>query len=141
MMWIHPLLQFACMFFAFYVLYLGYVRFLALHRGVKGVFAWKRHVALGLAVMITWLAGLALGGGMAWLNWNTVMVTGWHYRVALVMIPLIAFGLGSGYVLDKYKKKRQALPLAHAVNNAVLVVLALAQLASGVKVIRDFILP
>jgi len=140
MMWIHPILQFTCLFFAVYVLYLGYARFNALHRGLKGVFAWKRHVSLGLAVMITWLAGLALGGGMAWLNWNMVMITGWHYRVALIMIPLIIFGLASGYVMDKYKKKRSALPLAHAINNAVLVLLTVAQLITGIGVIRDFIL-
>ena len=140
MMWIHPALQFTALLFSVYVLYLGYARFQSLHRGVKGVFAWKRHVALGLAVMIAWLAGFALGGGMAWWSCHIVMITGWHYKIALTMFPLLIFGLASGYVMDKRKKKRSALPLAHAINNAVLVLLAACQLATGIGVIRSLVL-
>jgi len=141
MMWIHPALQGLGLLLSIYVLYLGYARFLVLHRGVKGVFAWKRHVALGLVAMAIWPAGLALGGGMAWWNWHTVMITGRHYQVALIMLPPLLFGLASGYVMDKHKKKRGALPLAHAINNALLVLLAVVQLITGIGVIRDFILP
>ena len=141
MMWIHPALQGLGLLLSIYVLYLGYARFLVLHRGVKGVFAWKRHVALGLVAMAIWPAGLALGGGMAWWNWHTVMITGRHYQVSLIMLPPLLFGLASGYVMDKHKKKRGALPLAHAINNALLVLLAVVQLITGIGVIRDFILP
>jgi hypothetical protein len=141
MLWIHPVLQCIGLLLSFYVLYLGYARFLVLHRGMKGVFAWKRHVALGLTVMAIWPAGFALGGGMAWWRWHIVMITGWHYQVALIMVPLLIFGLASGYVMDKHKKKRNALPLAHAINNAVLVLLAVCQLISGIGVIRSLVLP
>ena len=105
------------------------------------VFPWKRHVTLGALTITLWLAGLALGLGMAWWTWKVVFITGAHYITALVMAPLLVFGLVSGHVMDKHKARRKVLPLAHGLNNMALVALALMQLATGIKVIADMLLP
>lgn len=141
-MWVHPVAQTLSILFSLYVLYLGYVRFAFAHLKKKGkMFQWKRHVQIGTAVMATWLLVMLLGLLMAKLEWSATGVTGAHYTIALIMTPLIVFGYFSGLLMDKRKARRTKLPLAHAINNAALCLLALAQLGTGVKVIRDFMLP
>ena len=140
-MWIHPVLQTAAVLLSLYVLYLGFVRFRFAHLGHKGIiFQWKRHVTQGTAVMITWALAFVIGLGAAWYTWKSVFITDLHYQGALLMLPLIAFGLGSGLVMDRVKAKRRLLPLAHGIVNAVLVLLALLQLATGIFVLRDMVL-
>jgi len=140
-MWIHPPLQTLAALLSLYVLYLGFVRFRFAHLGHKGIiFQWKRHVAQGIAVMVTWVLAFVIGLGAAWTNWHVVGVTELHYQVALVMIPLICFGLASGYYMDKVKAKRTILPLAHGAVNALLVILALWQLWTGIGILRDMVL-
>ncbi len=141
MMWLHPALQFLSLLLSVYVLFLGYARFKALHQGIKGLFQWKRHVLLGTVVLFVWTVGMSLGLSMARLSWNTILITGLHWQVGLTMLPLAIFGYVSGLVMDKKKAKRTALPLAHAVNNLVLVLLATTQLVTGIGIIRDFLIP
>ena len=140
MMLVHPGVQLLSSLLSLYVLYLGYQRFLAAHLQKKRVFAWKRHVAVGRAVMIVWLAGFGLGLGMAWWAWKTFFLTGAHAWVGATMVPLIVFGYLSGHVMDVRKKKRRALPLVHMANNAILVALALWQLATGVIILKNLVL-
>ena len=141
MLWIHPLLQFTALLIAIYVLYLGYQRFAATRLGKKGPFAWKRHVRLGSLAIFIWLPGLGLGLLLAWLSWSNIAITGVHFVVAMIMIPFIIFGYTSGWVMDRHKAKRTVLPLLHGANNLLLVLLTLAQLGTGLLVIRDFVLP
>ncbi len=140
-MWIHPALQVAALVLGLYALHLGWRRFAFAHLGRKIMFPWKRHVALGSLVLAIWLAGLILGLSMAYHAWSMVFITGLHYQTALAMLPLLAFGYLSGRVMDKHKAKRKALPLAHAANNLLLVLMALSQLATGAIIIRDYLLP
>ncbi|GAB6124408.1 DUF4079 family protein [Humidesulfovibrio idahonensis] len=140
-MWIHPLLQTLAVLLSLYVLYLGFVRFRFAHLGHKGiVFQWKRHVNQGIAVMGTWALAFVIGLGAAWMNWHVVGITETHYAVALVMLPLVLFGLGSGFLMDRVKAKRKLLPLAHGAVNALLVALALWQLWTGIGILRDMVL-
>jgi len=140
-MWIHPVLQTLALGLSFFVLYLGWVRFSFAHLGAKGVvFAWKQHVLLGKLVLCVWALAFVIGLGAAWLSWKSVFVTDHHYLVALGMLPLIAFGLGTGLVMDRTKAKRTTLPLAHAFANALLVILALYQLYTGLIILRDMVL-
>ena len=44
-------------------------------------------------------------------------------------------------MLDKVKKRRTVLPLVHGANNALLLALALAQIWTGIEVVRLFLLP
>lgn len=140
-MWIHPVLQTLAVILSLYVLYLGVVRFRFAHLGHKGIiFQWKRHVQQGAAVMIVWALAFVIGLGAAWSGWGSVFITDAHYQVALVMLPLIIFGLGSGWFMDKNKARRSALPLAHGIVNALLVLMALYQLYTGVIIMRDMVL-
>lgn len=141
MLWIHPILQTLAFALSLYVLYLGWLRFQASHMGRKVLFPWKRHVQQGAAVMVVWCLGFVIGLGAAWLNWNIVLITGWHHRLALVMIPFLIFGLASGVIMDKRKKKRRLLPLLHGINNTLLVAAVTVQLYTGILVIRDYMLP
>jgi len=141
LMWIHPVLQTLAVLLSLSVLYLGITRFRFTHLGHKGiVFKWKRHVAQGIAVMSTWLLAFAIGLGAAWNAWSVVGVTGTHYLAALLMLPLIGFGLGSGVVMDKVKTRRKMLPLVHGIVNTLLVALSLWQLTTGIVILRDMVL-
>jgi len=140
-MWIHPVLQTLAVLASLFVLYLGFVRFRFAHLGHKGViFQWKRHVQLGIAVMSTWALAFVIGLGAAWLEWKSMFITDLHYQLGIVMLPLLVFGLGSGFLMDRVKAKRPLLPLAHAAVNALLVLMALAQLYTGVIILRDMVL-
>ena len=61
-------------------------------------------------------------------------------QLGLAMLPMIILGLGSGFVMDRVKAKRRLLPLAHGAVNALLVLLALCQLYTGIAIIRDMLL-
>ena len=140
-MWIHPVLQTLAVLLSLYVLYLGFVRFRFAHLGHKGIiFQWKRHVQQGAAVMIVWALAFVIGLGAAWTSWHAIGITELHYQLGLVMLPLILFGLGSGFVMDRVKAKRKLLPLAHGAVNALLVLMALCQLYTGIAIIRDMLL-
>ena len=142
MLWIHPLIALTAGAAAVYVLYLGFVRFQALHLGKKGVqFLWKRHVGLGALAIAGWTASLLFGLGGAWYGWNAVLITGQHHLTALVMVPLMLFGYLSGRIMDKTKKRRRHLPLAHGLCNALLVILAVYQAVSGAELVTAFLLP
>lgn len=141
MMWMHPVLQMLAVLASLYVVYLGYTRFVVLHLGRKGPFQWKRHVQVGTGVMAVWMIGLGLGLFMAKTAWKSTFITGLHWQMALAMVPLAVFGYASGLVMDRNKARRTALPLAHAVNNTLLVAMALTQLATGILVLRDYVLP
>jgi hypothetical protein len=139
-MWLHPVLQSTALILGLYTLYLGWRRFAFAHLGHKVMFPWKRHVILGSVVLAVWGPGLLLGLGMAWEAWNMVFLTGLHYQVAMAMTPLMVFGYLSGLVMHRHKAKRRVLPLAHAVNNLLLVLMALSQLATGVLIVREYLL-
>jgi hypothetical protein len=140
-MWIHPILQTLALLLSLYVLYLGWARFSFAHLGTKGViFAWKRHVQLGILVLCGWGLDFVVGLGAAWWGWQSVFITGHHYQVGIAMVPLILFGMGSGFYMDRNKARRVALPLAHGAANALLVVLALYQFYTGVIILRDMVL-
>jgi hypothetical protein len=53
---------------------------------------------------------------------------------------MILFGLLSGYIMNKTRKKRSVLPLAHGINNLILTLLALTQMITGWGVIKLFVL-
>jgi hypothetical protein len=141
LLWIHPVLQALATLSALHVLHLGWVRFQSAHMGRKGgVFQWKTHVRQGVIAMALWTAGLAGGMWAAQQTWTVLGITGTHYWVGLCMLPLMAFGLATGWRMDKVKARRRALPLLHGAANLLLVLLALWQVATGVVILRDMVL-
>ena len=139
--WIHPVIQALATVLGLYVLFLGWSRFQAAFMGRKKMFQWKRHVALGKVATALWALGLLTGLWATHTAWMTLFVTGGHAFAGLAMVPFLALAWASGWVMDTHKKRRKALPLAHAVNGLVLALLALYQVWSGIGVLRDFVIP
>jgi hypothetical protein len=140
MLWIHPLLQLAATGLALYVLSLGWVRFQVNHLGKKGKFMWADHVRLGKYTHIMWMGGLVLGQYAVAQYWGDNGITGNHFLFGQLMMPCIAAGYVTGFIMDRNKKKRPYMPLVHGVFNMLAVLLALFQVVTGVVVIRDFML-
>jgi uncharacterized membrane protein YozB (DUF420 family) len=140
MLWFHPVLQCFATLVGLYAAFLGMQRFASRHLGKKMAFAWKRHVAVGLTAVVLWLGGMAGGLTVARLKWKVNFVTGDHYHIALVMLPLLLFALWSGLLMDRRRKARTMLPLLHGLGNLLLVTLAVTQVCTGWRVIKDFIL-
>jgi len=73
-------------------------------------------------------------------TWHGFLVTGTHGKVALVMLPLVLFGLFSGLYMDLRKKNRTLLPLLHGINNMVVLALAGYQITTGWWVVNVYVL-
>ncbi|PKN43499.1 MAG: DUF4079 domain-containing protein [Deltaproteobacteria bacterium HGW-Deltaproteobacteria-18] len=140
MLWIHPLLQLVATGLALYVLSLGWPRFQANHLGKKGKFMWAEHVRFGKYAHILWMSGLVLGLYAVAQHWGQNTITGNHYWIGQLMMPCIAGGYITGVIMDRNRKKRRYLPLAHAVFNTLAVLLALAEVVTGIGVIRLFLM-
>ena len=141
MLWIHPVLQLAATVLAVYVFSLGWVRFRANHLGKPGKFMWAGHVKLGKITHILWMAGLVLGQYAVMQEWGNNGVTGNHFFIGQTMMPCIAGGYVTGWIMDRERKKRRYMPLVHGVFNTLALLLALAQVATGWGVIQEFLLP
>jgi hypothetical protein len=139
MLFIHPVLQLLATGVALYALYLGINRILLLHFQQKTLFHWKHHVFMGSASLLLWIAGVLGGISMVYLYWHSFLMTGIHGKTALVMVPLLLFGLASGIYMNRIKKKRRFLPLLHGANNLVVIILALSQIRTGWWVLTTYV--
>lgn len=139
-MWIHPIIQSVAMLLGIYVLYMGILRFRLQHMGIKHFFNWKLHVKLGKIVHGLWLLGFGLGLFMAHYAWGSINLTGGHFLVGVIMVPVIIVALISGLILEKPKGKRATLALLHGVCNLILFFLACYQAYSAIEVIELFLL-
>lgn len=138
---LHPVLQLCAIVLAWYVFWLGFKRFRVLHLGQTQVsFNWKRHVLLGKIALCLLLLGALGGMGMVYLHWRRVFIAGIHAEIAMVIVPLGLFGLASGIFMDLKKKNRTLLPAIHGINNAVLLLLTIAQIISGIGIYRSYVL-
>jgi len=104
------------------------------------MFKWKRHVLFGAIALSALLIGMFGGMTLVYLYWKTFLMTGAHGRTAMVMLPLLLFGLGSGILMNRVKKKRKILPLIHGINNLILILLALSQIKTGWWVYTIYVL-
>ena len=136
----HPIWQAAATVLAATALAEGLKRFRFLHLKQKTNFNWKKHVRTGQLALAGWALGWAGGFITVKMNWPGVFVTGPHALIALIMAPLLIFGLASGLYLDRVKKKRKALPLIHGINNALLILLALVQVQTGWEAFKNLVL-
>lgn len=106
----------------------------------KTPFLWKQHVSLGIVSLATFIAGMAGGLLAVYTYWRSYLITGLHAKVAIVLLPLMIFGLLSGLYMNAKKKKRRWLPILHAANNAILMILAFTQIVTGWKILRNYVL-
>ena len=140
MLLIHPLIQLAATLVAFYVFLTGLQRYRMLHLGKKTTFPWRRHVLMGAGVILIWFGGLIGGVLMVKQYWYAYFITGVHGKIGLLMLPFMAFGMVSGLYMNRVRKKRKILPRLHALNNTILLLLAVSQVFSGWHVYRVFVL-
>lgn len=140
MLFVHPALQLLSMVVAIYALFLGIQRFRSLHLHRKTSFNWKRHLYMGSASLLLWTAGVFGGVSMVYLYWDSFLMTGAHGKTALVMLPLMLFGLITGIYMHRVKKKRTYLPLLHGLNNLVVIILAFSQIRTGWWVLTVYVL-
>ena len=136
---IHPIIQAAMILAMVYVWWLGSRRFLMLHLERKTKFNWRRHVRVGVVVLVVASAGLVAGLYMGKDLWYRYLASGLHGYFALVSIPLILFGLISGLYMNARKRPRRILPLIHAVNNTVLLGLFMALAVTGIGLYLELI--
>ena len=54
------------------------------------------------------------------------------------IIGLAILGLITGYIMNRYKKKRKILPLIHGAINVLLIILVAVECYTGVQVWKDF---
>lgn len=137
---IHPILQSVGILIALYVMKLGIPRFQMIHLKQKARFNWKLHVRFGIIAMTIWVFGIFGGLYIVKTSWYSLLITGGHANVGLLMIPFILFALGSGLYMDRKKKKRRILPLIHAICNTVMLLLALSQIYTGIGAYRTYVL-
>ena len=97
-------------------------------------------MVLGEIALGVLLAGMAGGIFVVYITWHGLFITGIHGMVALVMVPLIIFGIISGLYMNHTKRKRRILPFIHGLNNLVILLMAISQIISGLWVYRVFVL-
>ena len=136
LMWTHPPLQAVAALIGVVAMWQGWKR-VAMQFGKKIIFPWKQHVRLGTWGLMLWTLG-ALGFYVTHDIFGSTHITGLHAMLAWPALLLSLFGLGSGYIMDRYKKKRKWLPIAHGAVNAVLLAIVLAECVTGYTLLSSF---
>ena len=138
LIWLHPLMQVVAAIIGLWALWQGWKRF-SMTRGKRVIFPWKQHVRLGSVGLVLWTLG-ALGFYVTHSLFGSTHMTGLHATLALFIIILSLFGLVTGYVMNKWKRKRFWLPLLHGGVNVFLVVLVLVECWTGYELLGPFLM-
>lgn len=136
---IHPLGQLVAILIGFYALYLGFQRTQSLHFGKAARFLRERHVIAGTIALVSMLGGIAAGFIMV----NRYLLNpdmGLHVAIAMILLPLGLFGIFSGFFLYLNPRQRRILPALHAINNLVILFLALAQIVTGIMAYLRYVI-
>lgn len=136
-LWVHPVMQSVAVIIGLLAMYQGIKRVQML-RGRKVIFPWRSHVRLGTWGLVLWTAG-AFGFYVTHSLFGATHITGSHAILAWPIMALSILGLLTGYIMNKYKKKRFWLPLVHGVGNAGLVLLVLYECWTGILLYETFL--
>ena len=134
--WVHPVTQGLAFVLGLLAMWQGVTRVRMLC-GQKVIFPWRNHVRLGTAGLLLWTAG-AYGCYVTHSYFGGTHITGIHATLAWPIMGLSLLGLATGYVMNKYKKKRFWLPLVHGVGNTVLVLLVCYECWTGLELHAAF---
>ncbi|MBQ4567470.1 MAG: hypothetical protein IJA79_05000 [Desulfovibrio sp.] len=134
--WVHPVTQGLAFVLGLLAMWQGVTRVRMLC-GQKVIFPWRNHVRLGTAGLLLWTAG-AYGFYVTHSYFGGTHITGIHATLAWPIMGLSLLGLATGYVMNKYKKKRFWLPLVHGVGNTVLVLLVCYECWTGLELHAAF---
>ena len=136
LLWMHPLMQVCAAVLGVWAMWQGLKR-VAMLLGKKTLFPWKQHVKLGTLALVLWILG-ALGFYVTLDLFGSTHITGLHAELAWPIIGLAILGLITGYIMNRYKKKRKILPLIHGTINVLLIILVAVECYTGVQVWKDF---
>jgi hypothetical protein len=136
---IHPVAQLGAILLAFYAAYLGFQRTRSLHFDKSVTFLRERHVIAGTIALVSMLGGIAAGFIMV-KRYLLSPDMGLHVTVAMIMLPLGMSGIFSGFFLYLNPKQRKILPAIHGINNLVVIILALAQIVTGMMAYLRYVL-
>lgn len=137
LVWLHPLMQVIAALIGLWAMWQGWKRFAMTH-GRKVMFPWKQHVRWGTVALVLWTLG-ALGFYVTHSLFGSTHVTGLHAELAWVVVGLSLFGLATGFIMDRNKKRRKWLPLIHGGANVVLLVLVLMECYTGYGLLETFL--
>ena len=136
---IHPVGQLVAILIACYAAYLGFQRTQGLHFGKTVKFQRDHHVVAGAIALISMLGGIAAGSIMA----NRYLLKpdmSLHVTLAMFILVLGLFGIFSGFFLYLNPKQRRILPAIHGMNNLVIIILAFAQVVTGINAYLRYVL-
>lgn len=136
LIWFHPLMQVFAAVLGIWAMFQGIQRIRML-MGVKLIFPWKKHVKLGTLALSLWILG-ALGFYVTLDLFGETHITGLHAELAWPVVGLSFLGLITGYIMDKYKKKRKILPLIHGICNIILIILVFVLFYTGIELWETF---
>jgi len=139
---IHPVLQLSAILLAYYAGYLGLQRLRSLHFGQLVPFQRERHVLAGAISLLTLLGGFA--GGLIMVARFLYVEHGHghalHKEVAFILLPFLAIGIFTGFILYLSPGKRKILPAVHGINNLIILVLVLVQIYTGLHLFQVHVL-
>lgn len=130
LLWMHPVMQTVAAVLGLWAMWQGLLRVRML-RGEKVLFPWKKHVKWGMLALSLWLLG-ALGFYVTHSLFGETHITGTHAILAWPIMGLTLLGLGTGYVMNRWKRKRFWLPMAHGCLNVLLLALVAVECWTGV---------
>ena len=131
LLWLHPLMQVCAAVLGVWAMWQGMKRAAMLYGKKKMLFPWKQHVRLGTQALVQRnLRGL--GYNVTRDHIGSTHIAGLHAELAWPIIGLAFLGLITGYILNRYKKKRTVLPLVHGVLNVVLIILVAIECYTGI---------
>ena len=137
LLWMHSLVQTVAAVLGFLAMWQGIKR-TQIMCGKKIIFPWKQHVKLGTWCLCQWIL-CAFVYYTARAVFGYVHITGLHIYLVWPIIALALLGLASGYVMDRYKKKRKWLPIFHGLSNSILICLVLLECWTGIKLCFHFL--
>jgi hypothetical protein len=139
MLSLHPIAQFFVIGVGYYAAFLGLQRSMSLHFNKTTRFHRERHVVAGTIGLVFILGGMA-GGMIMVARFMDSPNMGLHSIIAKIMMPLVVFGIFSGFYLYLNPGKGKTLSAIHAINNLIVVLLALLQIITGAWVYKTYVL-
>ena len=136
LLWSHPVVQTFAFFLGLLAMWQGCKRF-AMLLGKKVIFPWKKHVKLGSYALVLWTLG-GLGFYTTHSVFGMTHITDNHAVAAWFIIALSVLGFVTGFVMNKYKKKRVYMPLLHGGINVLLLILVCYEVYSGILLVPAF---
>jgi hypothetical protein len=139
MAFIHPIVIVLAILSGVYTGYLGWKRFrFKRGRGSSSDFPWQRHIQWGKRFYILLWIGLLIGAGALFYLKGTLLTSGLHTYLAVLILLLFSTGVFLGWKLSKGNGTNR-LALIHMLINYSTFFLVLIQIVLGVVFLTFFL--